>query len=181
MSRTGPRIQIADPAAAADLLDLALESGRQRQRVIFFCSCERPRCDGKIACHRATVAGLVLKAAKKRGVAVETVEWPGNEPRKLNLEVPSAVIAAVRKGRWTVPVGKQVDLASIAGTPWCSIARLHAGKETLHRLVGPAIRKNDEWAVPVLYQYHDPTVGVAEYKKQAVKCRRNWGLISISV
>src|ERR1043165_4587341 len=69
-TRTGPNIQIADPAAAEELLDLAVEMGQRKQRLLFFCSCQWPRCDGEIACHRTTVAGLVLEAAKRRGVAV---------------------------------------------------------------------------------------------------------------
>jgi hypothetical protein len=84
-TRTGPNIQIADPAAADELLDLAIESARHKQRLLFFCSCQWPRCDGKIACHRTTVAGLVLKAARKRGVSVEIVEWPGGDPVHLPL------------------------------------------------------------------------------------------------
>ena len=36
----GPRIQIADPGAANDLLDLAVTSAKEDRRVIFFCSCE---------------------------------------------------------------------------------------------------------------------------------------------
>jgi hypothetical protein len=79
-TRTGPNIQIADPSAAEELLDLALDSGRTKQRLLFFCGCPWPRCNGKIACHRTTVAGLVLEAAKKRGVPVEIVEWPGGDP-----------------------------------------------------------------------------------------------------
>src|SRR4051812_10948490 len=66
-TRTGPNIQIADPTAADELLDLAVESAKRQQRILFFCSCQWPRCDGKIHCHRATVAELVLKAARKRG------------------------------------------------------------------------------------------------------------------
>lgn len=64
-TKTGPNVQIADPSAANELLDLALESAKYKQRLLFFCSCQWPRYDGKIACHRTTVARLVLKAAKK--------------------------------------------------------------------------------------------------------------------
>src|SRR5436190_2047819 len=67
-TRTGPNIQIADPGAADELLDLAIDLTRHKQHLLFFCSCQWPRCDGEIHCHRATVAGLILKAAKKRGV-----------------------------------------------------------------------------------------------------------------
>ncbi|MCA9210235.1 MAG: ISAs1 family transposase, partial [Planctomycetales bacterium] len=78
-TKTGPNVQIADPSAANELLDLALESAKYKQRLLFFCSCQWPRYDGKIACHRTTVARLVLKAAKKRGINLKVVEWPGGE------------------------------------------------------------------------------------------------------
>jgi hypothetical protein len=175
-TRTGPGIQIAAPSAAGELLDLALESAERKQRLLFFCSCQWPRCDGQIACHRTTVAGLVLKTAKRRGVPVEIVEWPGGNPRKINLNVTAEVFAAVRKGRMTVPLGKRPDLAEVAGLPWCSIATLHSDGERLHRVVGPAIKQPDQWALPVLYWFFDPTTGLEEYQQEAKKLRKGWGL-----
>lgn len=86
-TRTGPFVQIADPSAADELLDLAIETDQQEQRLLFFCSCQWPRCNGDIACHRTTVAGLALKAAQKRGVPIEIVEWPGGQPGFINLDV----------------------------------------------------------------------------------------------
>src|SRR5262245_44722565 len=69
-TRSGPRVQTAGTAAARELLDLAAELADEGQRLLFFCSCPFPRWDGKTACHRETVAGLVLKAAKKAGTPV---------------------------------------------------------------------------------------------------------------
>jgi hypothetical protein len=43
----GLRIQIKDPAAASDLLSLALEKTADRRRVIFFCACEWPAIPGE--------------------------------------------------------------------------------------------------------------------------------------
>src|SRR5207247_6757156 len=83
-TRIGPNIQIADPAAADELLDLAIESARHKQRLLFFCSCQWPRCEGKINCHRTTVAELVLKTAKKREVEVENVEWTSGTQKKID-------------------------------------------------------------------------------------------------
>lgn len=175
-TRTGPNIQIADPAAAEELLDLAIESVRHKQRLLFFCSCQWPRCDCEVACHRTTVAGLVLKAAKRHGVEIEVVEWPGGEPRQIDLDVTPKVFAAVRKGRMTVPLGDRPDLAEVAGLPWCSIATLHSNGEKLHRLVGPAISQTTGWALPVLYWFFDPATGLGEYKEEAEKLRQGWGL-----
>ena len=151
--RTGPDIQIAEPGAADELLDLALDLAGKKQRLLFFCGCQWPKCDGKIACHRTTVAGLVLKAARMRGVQIEVVEWPGGEPKKIDLDVTPEDFAANGKGRLTVPLDKRVELAKIAGLPWCSMATLHSNGEELHQIVGPAIRQPDQWVLPVLYRH----------------------------
>ena len=175
-TRTGPDIQIAEPTAADELLDLAIEKDRHKQRLLFFCSCQWPKCDGKIACHRATVAELVLKAATKRGVHVEVVEWPGGDPKRIDLEVTPKDFAAVTKGRRTVPLGKRVDLAQVAGLPWSSRAKLHSGEETLHRVVGPAISQTSGWSLPVLHGSLDPATGLNEYRQEAKKLRNELGL-----
>lgn len=176
VTQTGPNIQIADPTAAGELLDLAVDLARRKQRVLFFCSCPWPRENGKIHCHRATVAELVLKAAKKRGVRVEIVEWPGGEPRQIELDVTPQMFAAIRKGRMTVPLDERPDLAQVAGLPWGSIATIQAKGEKLHRVVGPAISQTTGWALPVLYCFFDPATGLIEYEKEAKKLRKAWGL-----
>jgi hypothetical protein len=177
-TRTGPNIQIADPSAAGELLDLAVESDEQKQRVLFFCSCQWPRCDGEIACHRTTVAGLVLAAAKKRAVPVEIVEWPGGKPRQIDLEVTPQIFASVRNGRMTVPLDKRPDLAEVAGLPWCSVATLHSEGEKLYRVVGPAIRQPGQWVLPVFPTAVD---GLPDHEKEAVKWSRSLGLEPSSV
>jgi hypothetical protein len=177
-TRTGPDIQIAEPSAAVELLDLALESADHRQRLLFFCSCQWPRCDGEIACHRTTVAGLVLEESKKRGEPVEVVEWPGGDPRQIDLDVTPQVFTAVRKGRMTVPLGGTTDLAHLAGLPWGSIATIHSDGEKLHRVVGPAFWQTDKWSLPVFPTDAD---GLAECEREASKFRRSLGLESAAV
>lgn len=172
-TRTGPDIQIAEPSATDELLDLALESAGHKQRLLFFCSCQWPRCDGEIACHRSTVAELVLKAAQRRGVSVEIVEWPGGQPKQMDLDVMPEVFASVRKGRMTVPLGATTDLAQMAGLPWGSIATLHSAGEKLHRIVGPASWQTDKWCFPVFPTNAD---GLAEFEMEAAMLRRNLGL-----
>jgi hypothetical protein len=176
LTRKGPPIQIAVPSAAKELLDVALESAAHKQRLLFFCSCQWPRWECEIHCHRTTVAGLILKAAKKRSAAVEIVEWPGGKPKHISVNVTPKVFAAVRKGRMTVPLGKRPDLAEVAGLPWCSIVTLHSDGEILHRIVGSAIRQKDQWVLPVLVQFLDDSATLAEYQKEAEKLRRSWGL-----
>lgn len=97
--------EIADPKAAEQLLDLAIQSAEQERRVIFFCACPWPRTERP--CHRSTVARLVLKAAKQRGIRVEIVEWPGGEPKQISLAVTPRDLAAVRKGRVTIPLASR--------------------------------------------------------------------------
>ena len=171
----GLPIQIAEPEAAEELLDLALESARHKQRIIFFCGCKWPRWNGEIACHRTEVASLVLKAATKRGIRVKVEEWPGGEPKRIELDLSPKDFTAIKRGRWTVPLGDLDDLARFAGLPWCSIATLHSGENTLHRVVGPAISQTNGWVLPVLYQ-DDPNTGLKEYTKETSRLRSEWGL-----
>lgn len=120
--------------------------------------------------------GLLLKAAERAGVPTEVVEWPGGERSRIELDVSAELFAAVRKGRMTVPLGKSVDLAQVAGLPWCSVATLHAGGDTMRRVVGPAVRYASGWALPVLFYFFDPDATLDEYEREAVKLRKSWGL-----
>jgi hypothetical protein len=174
-TRTGPKIQIADPSAADELLDLARELARHKRRLLFFCGCRWPKLNGKTACHRTTVAGLVLKAAKKRGEEVQVIEWPGDEPRQIDVQVTPQVYAALCKGRTTVPLGDPVELAEAAGLPWCSIATVHSNGDKLHRVVGPATLQKSGWALPVVCGFYDPAVGLSEYETEAENLRNNCG------
>jgi hypothetical protein len=177
VTRTGPHIQIAEPSAANDLLDLALEAGDQKQRVLFFCGCQWPRCNGEISCHRSAVAELVLQAAHRRGESIEIVEWPGGQPNQIDLKVTPDLVGSVRKGRKTVPLGGTTDLAQVSGLPWGSIATVHSGGEQLHRIVGPAIWQTDKWSLPV---FPMNAGSLSEYEKEAGMLRLNLGLEPVS-
>lgn len=148
LTRSGPAIQINDPAAADELLDLAVEAGRVRRRVVFFCSCQWPR-DGQAECHRVEVGRLVLAAAARRRQPAEVVEWPGGEPREFDLTVESPVFRALRQGRTAVPLGEPADLAAAAGLPWGSVVTVRAGDEVGRVVSGPAFRRPHGWALPV--------------------------------
>src|SRR5262249_47202480 len=80
------RIKIKNPKDAEKLLDEAIQAADQNRRVVFFCACEIPKSYHR-RCHRRDVAGLVLKAAKRRKVPVEIVEWPGGDPSEVTLDV----------------------------------------------------------------------------------------------
>jgi hypothetical protein len=79
------RMEIADPNAANDLLAHVQQAHAQKRRVLFFCACEYPGAVHSPDCHRATVAGLLLKAAHREGVLLTVAEWPGGEPRTAEL------------------------------------------------------------------------------------------------
>lgn len=175
-TRTGPPIQIAKPEAAEELLDLAVESGKSKQRLLFFCSCQWPRSEGEIACHRCTVAALVLAAANRRKVPVEVVEWPGGEPKHIDLDVSTREFRAVRSGRKSVSLSASVELAEVAALPWCSVATLHAGGNALHRIVGPAARQGDGWVLPVLDTAPGPDAGLEDDTREAARLRSAFGL-----
>jgi hypothetical protein len=175
VTRIGPPIQIADPATASDLLEFALTALRSNQRVLFFCSCQWPRY-GSTCCHRTTVAGLVLDAARERKRQLQVIEWPGGEPGRVDLDVSAQVFATLRKGRKTVPLGDRIQLSEYAAIPWGSLAVLRCGGEQLSRVVGPAIRQPAQWALPVLYQGEGQEPTSAECQQAAVRLRRYYGL-----
>jgi hypothetical protein len=174
-TRTGPRIQIADPSAAAELLDLGLESAKEKRRLIFFCACERPINDHGEDCHRVTVARLVREAAAARGVAIQTVEWPGGQPDRLDLEVASGILRAVRRGRASLPLPEPVQLDHFARLAWGSLVQLRAGDEELAIITGPASFQGGRFCLPVLRVFEGQDASTSAPKKWAEKFRWDHG------
>lgn len=155
LTGTGPLIQIADPKSADTLLEMAIESAKQERRVIFFCNCAWPKCKGKPECHRSKVADLLLEAAERQGRRVNVVEWPGGEPTETDLPVSPEVLAALRKGRKTVPLGNRLPSPEFLGLPWYSVVTLHSGTEQLKAMCGPAKYLRHEWCLPVQHSFGD--------------------------
>lgn len=147
--RAGP-MKIADPSAAGELLDLAMEEADQDRRLLFFCGCRWPKEDGKIACHRTAVTSLLLKAAEKQGVAIEVVEWPGGKPDRLDLTVSQKDFNALLADRWYVPA-RGMSLADSAGVSWGSMATVNCDELRVDAVVGPARFRQKEWQLPVLW------------------------------
>ncbi|MDO8433307.1 MAG: hypothetical protein Q7S58_12945, partial [Candidatus Binatus sp.] len=96
-------VQIKNPAAVAELVDLALHAADERRRVIFYCACEFPSLDGALACHRHTIADLLLAHAEKIGRSISVVEWPGNAPTETRISVDKKMFSAIMRGRMSVP------------------------------------------------------------------------------
>jgi hypothetical protein len=128
----GRGIEIQDPAAAADLLKLALYS--PARRVIFFCACEHPA-----NCHRKQVGKLILNYAKKLRARVQVIEWPGGEPDTLTIDVVPAILRKIERNaakRLSIPSSMTVGEAT--SLPWGTIATVQAGRERVKVLIGPA-------------------------------------------
>jgi hypothetical protein len=168
-------IQIAEPAAANDLFDLAVELAPRNRRLLFFCSCQWPRWKGG-RCHRTAIAELILEIAKERRVPTQVIEWPGHEPSLIDLAVIPEVFQAVLRGRQTVPVGRSHRLDEIAGLPWCSIARLHSNDDEIIRVVGPVAWRLGEWSLPILWAPDDPQMSMHDCRRKARKMRQVMGL-----
>jgi hypothetical protein len=119
--RTG--IRIDKPEAAEDLLDLAIDRARSRQRILFFCACEFPGQENAGECHRAAVATLVLAADRRRGVAVQIEEWPGGLPRD-RVDLTALAAHPIDLRRKSIVVRTSTPLAALAGLPWCSVGEV---------------------------------------------------------
>lgn len=176
-SREGPAIQIDDPAVVNELLQIVIDAATDRRRVIFFCGCQFARIKGKVNCHRTRVGTLLLAAARRQGVNLEVIEWPGGRPRRMTIAVKREVFQAVAKGNMTIPLASIRSLADVASIPVGSVATLTSGSDRVHRLVGPAIWKGDEWRLPVEVMFHDPSVSVSDYKSEAELLRRQIGVV----
>lgn len=171
----GPFIQIAKPSAAGDLLDLAIAAAEDGRRVIFFCGCAWPRDSGRIACHRTTVASLLLQVARRRESKLEVVEWPGGVPRQIAFDLSEEPFSSLKAGGRTIPFGRGLDLATAASMPWGSIATLRSDGNTLHRVIGPAVWKRSRWQFPVVWPFHNEEASLEKSQSKAAALRRSTG------
>ena len=175
LGHAGPAIQIKDSLSARVLLDLAYELAASRQRVIFFCSCEYPRIEGDAtACHRATVARLLLEGVQSSR-SIEVVEWPGGEPQTLELEVSPAIAKKVQQGARSIPLGREIPHADLASLAWGSIVRLRSGSEEIPVVVGPPMYRPQGWGLPVPWESANRDASVSELAAKARKWRHEFG------
>ena len=151
---TGRGITIADPAAAVDLLSLAVDLAKKNKPVVFFCACKWPA-----LCHRHVVGGLILKAAKKEGRSVRVVEWPGGEPDAVSIKVSSEEYKKIAKGRKSITLTES-RAKDLAGLPWCSIAQVETKGETpVTAIAAPPKYGKDGWYLPL--PWNDITQGMS--------------------
>lgn len=174
-TRTGPTVQIAEPGAAADLLRVVEEEWDRGRRVIFFCACEWPVSDEGLPCHRVEVARLLRGAAAARGIRLATVEWPGGEPVSRWLDASPALLAAVRRGRKSIPCPHEACLADFGGLAWGSTLLLRAGRDEMTMVSGPARWQGGRWCLPVLSVHPQDPLGDAA-RRWALGFRERRGL-----
>lgn len=136
---------IKDPREAKTLLDLAINSLKLDRRVIFYCACEAPD-----ICHRHTVGALLLKEAKKRGIALEVIEWPGGRVQYIKETTSNGMIMKIVKGQKNYPLSDTADLRKYGALAWGSIVELSSDSIKLAFISGPIKYVNNGWALPVV-------------------------------
>ena len=150
LGHAGPLVQIKDPSQAPGLLDLALQLANKGQRVIFFCSCEFPFQEGQArACHRVTVARLLLESAQNHQRPIEVVEWPGGAPRLEELHLSENAAHKLLAGGGSVPLEEDGDLEAFRSMAWGSVVRIHSHSGEFCVAVGPARYRPSGWFLPV--------------------------------
>jgi hypothetical protein len=154
-------IKIKNPKESKTLMDLSIAAMKSNRRVIFYCACERP-----ITCHRYHVGKLLLKEAKRRGLSLEVVEWPGGKPQFIKESTSTDMIRKIRKGRVNFPLPKKPSLRKYGAIPWGSLVALSAGAEQFTFISGPAKFVNNDWALPVKI-LPESTESITKLKKVA--------------
>jgi hypothetical protein len=171
------KMKIAEPSAAHDLLKHILQAYDQKRRVLFFCACEYPGTVHSPNCHRAAVAGLLLKAAHRKGVRLTIAEWPGGEPRIDKLRISPQEVKKVLRGasRVRLPKLSLKDKRTFAQLPWCSRLKLFSDESSIAIVSGPA-KIGHDWFLPILGpEISKETDTLASLQKTASRIRRSRG------
>ena len=174
-------VQIKNPAAVAELVDLALRAADEHRRVIFYCACEFPSVDGALACHRRTIADLLLAHAEKIGRSISVVEWPGDAPTETRISVDKKMFSAIMRGRMSVPFAND-RLPAFAALPWASMLTIECYDDgrTSIVAVGPAMFSASNsgtgfWYLPLI-EPADPGATKESLLLRSVKWREAHGV-----
>jgi hypothetical protein len=147
--KTGRKIQIKEPGAVEELLGLALRLQKKRQRVIFFCQCPLPGTAHHPQCHRAAVASLLLKAARRRNVNLTIVEWPGGNPKQITHNLKDHQAEALLRGKKNLPLGRRLPRVELLALPWDSIVHFRSRSHSFYALADPARARGGQWLLPL--------------------------------
>ncbi len=141
-------VVIDDPAQADALLDKISSAAAEGCRVIFFCSCGSPQ--HAADCHRSEVARLVLRAARRRDVALAVHEWPGGSPISTDIEIDiNQLKKLLGNGLARLPLPAAIDIVRAAALPHLSLIYGGMGDMRLVVISGPAARSARGWTLPV--------------------------------
>ena len=162
---------IKNPAAAGDLLDLAISEHKRTRRIVFFCACPFQLQHSEPYCHRYEVGSLLLERARKSGKPIIVTEWPGTQPSELRFTLGSDVLKKLRRGMKRVPIPRDLPLEQIASITWGSVVRCDGPGESYYARVDRAMWGAKGWYLPVL-ETMDETAGVVSPAE-----RRAWGFV----
>ena len=168
----GGDMQIHTPSAVNDLLDNALAAAKGKRRLIFFCQCKQEDC--AMSCHRRRVCTLLLGAARRRGIRLKIMEWPGSKPADLEIPLTRSSFSKVKLLSSSVPLPKKYDPSQLQGPGWGSVVKLTSGEESIYRLVGPVQWRHSRWNLPIVQWYRDPATKKPIYwaeSKRMIKSR----------
>jgi hypothetical protein len=119
----------------------------------------------------------LIKAAKKQGVSIQVVEWPGGEPENIKMEITPKLFGSINKGVMNITLPKDCNLAEMAGLPWGTVVTFKCNDQELNRIVGPAIYQKSKWILPVQFFYFDQDTSLAIYHKESEKIRKLHGFL----
>ncbi len=153
---------IKDPREAKTLLDFAIESMKHYRRVIFYCACESP-----LYCHRHVVGTLLMKEAKKRGIILEIVEWPGGKVQHIKENTTDDIIMKIGRGQRNYPLPDNANLRKYGTLAWGSIVELSSNSLELAFISGPIKYVNHGWALPVVPAAYPKDTAIAKLKSIA--------------
>jgi hypothetical protein len=166
-SKKGKAIQIADPSAAKDLLQLIIDKAKARRRVVMFCACAEPILkldDGMPSCHRVEVASLLLKEARKRGLQLEMAEWPGESPISIRVKASESQKRALANSARYIPVGSvDAKIPTLGALGWGSNVRFESADARWDVVAGPAPVGNKQWRIQV---FHNGRFNGTEFFRQ---------------
>jgi hypothetical protein len=175
-TRRAPRI--ACPAAADQLLELALDAADRSSRVIFFCACESP--GQSLSCHRHMVKKLLSRAASRRHLSVGVTEWPGGSPspRPLTMRVSSETLKAAVRGSKAIALSMKRVPTELVGLPWGTLVVLKAGTEKFPVAVGLAAYRLGRWVLPRFQDsdYDAVAQDLPSLRREATRLRGRYGL-----
>lgn len=139
-----------DPRTIAQLIDHI--TTRRDRRVIYFCSCPSPL--ERHTCHRGLVTKTLIRAARRRKLAIAAQEWPGGDPEVRSLALPTAHEKKLRSlvgkpDTWRLPLPPETSLEQAGALPHFSI--LDQGDHAA--MSGPAFMTSRGWVMPI-YAVH---------------------------